>query len=155
MGKATRTLAMAGMALIAGVTVGAGPAMASAPSASAPSATVSTQVAVKQVQSRDRVVGYYRTLRSCDHAGRLGERRGRWDSYDCSRVRHGIRRGWWSLEVQWGNHGNGGNNNGNGGHNNGGHGNGGHNNGGHGNGGHNNGGHGNGGHNDGGHHGGH
>ena len=143
MGKATRSLAMAGMALIAGATVGAGPAMASAPIAQAPSvlgATVSTQVAVKQVQvqSRDRVVGYYRTLRSCDHAGRLGERRGRWDSYDCDRVRHGFRRGWWALEVRWGH--------GNGGHGNGGHGNGGHNGGGNGNGGHNGGGNGNGGH---------
>jgi hypothetical protein len=135
MGKATRTLAMAGMALFASVAVGAGPAMAAAPTSVV--TTVSSQVAAKPAaattapttaKSRDRVVGYYRNLRSCDLAGRSGERHGRWNNYDCERVRSGHRRGVWALEVNWGHgnwghggHGNGHNNNGHG-HSNNGHG---------------------------------
>jgi hypothetical protein len=114
MGKATRMLAITGMAMIAGATIGA-PAMAAAPSAAGVTATA-TPAAAKQVQvqaRRDRVVGYYRSRSSCEFAGRIGERRGHWDDYDCYRVHSGFRRGWWALEAQWDNHGNGHHGNGN------------------------------------------
>jgi hypothetical protein len=119
-------LAITGMAMIAGATIGA-PAMAAAPSAAGTTATATPAAATQaQVQARrDRVVGYYRSRSSCEWAGRIGERRGHWDDYDCSRVHWGFRRGWWALEAQWDNHGNGHWNDGHGnGHGNGGHGNG-------------------------------
>ena len=107
MGKAARTLAMAGMALVAGATIGTSPAAAATQSASG--ATVRQSAAQQTDQSRDRVVGYYRTLRRCEMAGWIGERHGRWDEYDCSRVRRGFRWGSWALEAQWDRRGNGGN----------------------------------------------
>jgi hypothetical protein len=104
----TRVLAMTGMALVAGATVGAGPASA------APAGTATTTHAAQGAQGadhwspgHDRVVNYYRNPFSCNRAGRVGELRDSWDSHDCSRVRGGLRRGWWALTVSWDNHGHG------------------------------------------------
>ncbi|MET0419499.1 MAG: hypothetical protein ABW022_26085 [Actinoplanes sp.] len=102
MNKATRMLAVTGLALVAGVTMGAGPASA-APSASGTTSatTVSVQGVDKKMKSRDRVVGYYRTKTACWKVGRLGEIRDRWDDFECDRVNRGFRRGWYALEAQW------------------------------------------------------
>jgi hypothetical protein len=94
MNKATRTLAMTGMALIAGLTLGVGPASA----ASSTTATNTTATRTAPQADRDRL---YPTLRSCLRAGRLGEIYGRWDSFDCNRIRWGSYRGWWELDVDW------------------------------------------------------
>lgn len=134
MNRATRMLTLLGMGLMAGATVGAAPALAAdtpAPSAGKPS---TVQVQKHWDNDRDRVVGYYRTLRACERAGWIGERFNKWEDSDCERVRFGFRRGLWALEVEqnrwqrpghghghspWGGHGHGhgnghGNGNGNG-----------------------------------------
>jgi hypothetical protein len=114
MGKMTRTLALAGLALTAGMVFTAAPAMASPATPagsvtsgahnSAPASARKVQTSSHKGQSprRDSVVGHYRTLRACDAAGRSGERRGRWDDYDCNRVRSGGRSGSWALQAHWG-----------------------------------------------------
>jgi hypothetical protein len=83
------------MALIAGLTVGVGPA------AAASSTAQPTAIAKQSAPRADRVVGYYRTLGLCLRVGRIGEFRGRWDDFDCYRIRWGFHRGWWALEAQW------------------------------------------------------
>ncbi|MBL7256833.1 hypothetical protein [Paractinoplanes lichenicola] len=128
MNKAVRTFTMMAMGLVAGATMAAGPAMA-ADSTKAPAAKPATTTKAEKGWGRDRVVGYFRTLRACEQAGRIGEFRNRWDDYDCDRVRFGFKRGLWALEVErdfrgghghgpWGGHGHGGH----GGHGHGGHG---------------------------------
>lgn len=42
---------------------------------------------------------YYDSRRECDREGRRGERRDRWEDYDCERVVRGPHRGDWRLEV--------------------------------------------------------
>ncbi len=107
MTKAIRLLTMAGMGLMASVAIGAGPAQAT--DSGAQSAVKSAAGQATQVQQdrwrdrdrgRDRVVGYYRSLRACEFAGRIGERFDRWEDYDCDYVRFGFRRGAWALEVE-------------------------------------------------------
>lgn len=130
MSKATRMLAMAGMALVAGATFSAGPAAAS--SSTAQGTTVAKQSTTQKAaadRGRDWVQGYYRTYGQCNRVGWIGERRGVWDDYDCERVRRGFRT-FYRLEVERDWHGGGhghGNGNGNWDNNNGnGHGHGGH-----------------------------
>jgi hypothetical protein len=89
MNKATRLLAMTGMALAAGMTMGAGPASA-ATKTPAPG------------PHHDKVVGYYHSSSACERAGRVGELRDRWNNHDCDRVRFGFHRGQWELNVSWG-----------------------------------------------------
>ena len=105
MNKMTRLLTTAGMSLLAGVAFGAGPAQAAdttATSAAQSQTTRTTQAA--QGWGRDVVVGYYRSYRACDVAGRIGERTGRWNDYDCEYQRRGFRGGVFALEVErgWG-----------------------------------------------------
>ena len=122
MSKATRMLAMAGMALVAGATFSAGPAAASSTTAQGTTATKqsSTQKADAN-RGRDWVQGYYRTYGQCNRVGWIGERRGLWDDYECERVRRGFRT-FFRLEVERDWHGGGHWNNGNGnGHGHGGH----------------------------------
>ncbi|MGK5680984.1 hypothetical protein [Actinoplanes sp. URMC 104] len=99
MKKAARTFTMLAMGLVAGATMAAGPAMA-ADSTTAPAAKPSTTTKVQKHWDRDQVVGYFRTLRDCERAGRIGDLTNRWDDYDCERVRFGFRRGLWALEVE-------------------------------------------------------
>lgn len=103
MGKMTRTLTLAGVAVTAGLAFGA-PAMAApaAPAAPAASVTSAHSTAKAHGPRYDRVAGYYRSLRACDAAGRSGEHRNRWEDYDCNRVRSGGRRGSWALQVHLG-----------------------------------------------------
>ena len=113
MSKATHTLAMAGMALLAGATFGASPAVA-APAAPAATASASSAVVRPHGQSGESFGGYYRSERICERVGRAGEFLGRWYDHDCDRVWRGPRRGWWILTVErrhgghgghWGGHG--------------------------------------------------
>ncbi|MBM2621140.1 hypothetical protein JIG36_37130 [Actinoplanes sp. LDG1-06] len=89
MKKTMRVFSAAGLGLMAGLAIAAGPAQASgatAQSGSAPSA--------QQGLGRDNIIGYFRSPAVCEVAGRLGERQGRWDYYDCEFVHVGFRPGW-------------------------------------------------------------
>ncbi|HET6480339.1 MAG TPA: hypothetical protein VFG35_09925 [Actinoplanes sp.] len=99
MNKATRVFTMLGLGLMAGATIGAGPALA-ADSSSAPAAKPVTTTKVQKHGDRERVVGYFRSHRTCERVGRIGEWNDRWDDYDCERVRYGFKRGLWALEVE-------------------------------------------------------
>ncbi|MDY7084213.1 MAG: hypothetical protein SYR96_03820 [Actinomycetota bacterium] len=105
MNKMTQLLVTAGLGLLAGVSFGVGPAQAAdaSPTAAAKSQPTRT-VQVDRHRDRDVVVGYYRSYRACDLAGRVGERFGRWRDYDCDYQRRGFRRGTFALEVErgWG-----------------------------------------------------
>ncbi|WP_250001514.1 hypothetical protein [Actinoplanes sp. M2I2] len=102
MNKVTRLLTTAGLGLLAGVAFGVGPAQAvEAPAtASAQSQTGSTQA--DRHRGREVTVGYYRSIRACELAGRIGERFGRWNDYDCEFQRRGFHRGTFALEVERG-----------------------------------------------------
>jgi|tagenome__1003787_1003787.scaffolds.fasta_scaffold20984553_3 hypothetical protein len=100
MNKVARLLTMAGMGLMAGVAIGSGPAQAAGVTGqqvAKPAAGQSQQA--QQHRDRDEVVGYYRSLRACEFAGRIGERFNGWDDHDCTFVRFGFHRGAWALEV--------------------------------------------------------
>ncbi len=100
MNRIVQGIAFAGAGLAAGVAMGVGPAQAATTTAHS-----SIQATTTQAQPRwndDDVVGYYGTLRRCERVGRIGEWRGRWDDYDCYRVRWGHHRGAWALEVDYG-----------------------------------------------------
>ncbi|MCY1142925.1 hypothetical protein OWR29_33445 [Actinoplanes sp. Pm04-4] len=99
MSKTARMFTMLGLGLMAGATIGAGPALA-AGSADAPAAKPATTTKVQKHGDRDRIAGYFRTRGACERAGRIGEIRDRWDDYDCDRVRFGFKRGLWALEVE-------------------------------------------------------
>jgi hypothetical protein len=100
MNRITRMLTITGLGLLAGVTIGAGPAMAATNTGQG-----TTQSAASDTKAapgdRARVIRYFDDRRSCEFAGRIGERFGRWDDYDCYRVRWGWHRGHWALEAQW------------------------------------------------------
>jgi hypothetical protein len=98
MGKRVRILTVVGMALVAGVAVGASPVQATTSTGAA--TTNSSHSQVQQGGDRDWIAGYYRTRRSCERAGWLGERFNRWDDYECDRSFRGHRRGWWELSVE-------------------------------------------------------
>jgi hypothetical protein len=86
MNKVTRLLAMTGMAVVAGLTMAAGPASASTTTAAKPA-------------GHDRVQGYFHSRMQCERSGRFGELRDRWDRHDCDLVRFGRHRGDWQLSV--------------------------------------------------------
>ena len=94
----TRILTLVGLGLMTGATIGAGPATA-APSADQAPAQPATASAQERPRD-DEVVGFFRNRWACEIAGRVGERRDRWEDYDCERVRFGFRRGFWVLEVE-------------------------------------------------------
>ena len=109
MNRITRMLTMTGLGLVAGITMGAGPAMA-APgadqgTAQSKASASTTTVEVGAPWGGDRLVGYFRNLRTCLRAGNFGEDRGYWDEFDCERVRAGFHRSRWALVVDdndWG-----------------------------------------------------
>ncbi|MBM2615922.1 hypothetical protein JIG36_10175 [Actinoplanes sp. LDG1-06] len=98
MKAATRILTLAGLSLMTGATLGAAPAMAST-SAPDPAARTATTTADQPRRDREWTVGYYDSRRECEWIGRVGERRDRWDDYDCDFVRWGRHRGDWELSV--------------------------------------------------------
>ena len=93
MNRITRMLSVTGLGILAGLTVGAGPALATTGTNAGAAKTASAA----QGSDRDRVIRYFDSRRECIIAGRIGERFGRWDDFDCDRVgRHT-----WALEVSW------------------------------------------------------
>lgn len=96
MKNVTRYVMVLGAGLAVTATLGVAPAQAAGSVAPAPA----------MVQPRDHddddddVVGHYRTRRVCELVGRIGERRDRWEDYDCDRVRRGEDRGLWRLTVE-------------------------------------------------------
>jgi hypothetical protein len=88
-------LTMTGIGLVAGLTVGAGPAMA-APGASQAS-TQSGASASKSQASYERNVGVYGSWTECQWDGQLGEQFGQWDEYDCEPIGGGA----FVLEVSY------------------------------------------------------
>ncbi|MEV6848739.1 hypothetical protein [Actinoplanes sp. NPDC051411] len=105
MNKLTRLLTVTGMGAFAALAIGAGPAQAASTSASPVAKSSAGQA--QQRHGWDRTVGYYRSARACEIAGRVGERFGRWDDHDCGFVRFGFRRGSWELQVSNDRHGHG------------------------------------------------
>ncbi|WP_250035967.1 hypothetical protein [Paractinoplanes maris] len=97
MNKLTRAITLGGFGVLAALAVGTGPAQA----AGTATATPESKTAASRADWRldGEVVGYYPSLRSCEMAGRYGERAGAWDDHDCSPVRGGLRHGTWALEV--------------------------------------------------------
>lgn len=97
MNKAIRILAISGLGLLAGAGLGA-PALAAdnTPNASAKSPT---SVVSQYYPGATEIVGFYRTLRGCERAGWMGERRGFWGDHACRIVRVGARSGAWALQV--------------------------------------------------------
>jgi hypothetical protein len=101
MNRITRRLAIAGLGLGTALVMGAAPAQAAGTTTTTTAATTSGASSSHSVNdwNDDDVVGYFRTLRGCDLVGRIGEARGRWDDYDCSRVGFGSYRRAWELSV--------------------------------------------------------
>jgi len=97
MNKVTRVLTMAGMGIMAAVAM-AGPAQA----AGSADASSTSKPTVQKSWDRDRewTHDYYRSYRACDLAGRIGERFGKWDDYECEYQRRGWHRGQFALEVE-------------------------------------------------------
>ncbi|WP_433305090.1 hypothetical protein ACQP2F_17130 [Actinoplanes sp. CA-030573] len=98
MKKIIRAAAITGIGLVAGIAVGAGPAQAATATGGH---TPGAQTQAHWNDDSD-TVGYYRSLRTCERVGRIGEFRDRWDDYDCTRVRWGFHRGAWALTVDYG-----------------------------------------------------
>jgi hypothetical protein len=101
MNKLTSLLTMTGLGALAALAIGVGPAQAAGTSASTAAKPSAGQA--QQRHGEDDTVGYYRSGRACEVAGRIGERFGRWDDYDCYRVQWGL----WELQVSqdWHGHG--------------------------------------------------
>jgi hypothetical protein len=97
MNRVTRMLAIAGLGLGAAVTIGAGPAQAAGTTTQGTTHSAASQA--RGGWDDDEVVGYFSSRSGCERVGRIGEIRDRWDDYDCSRVRFGVNRGAWVLEV--------------------------------------------------------
>ncbi|WP_127508243.1 hypothetical protein [Actinoplanes solisilvae] len=99
MKSAKRILTLAGLSLMTVSTLAAAPAMAST---SAPDVSVKTATTTADSPRRDRewVEGYYDSRRECEREGRRGERRDRWDEYDCDYMRYGRHEGEWRLTVE-------------------------------------------------------
>ncbi|GIF12174.1 hypothetical protein [Actinoplanes teichomyceticus] len=94
MKKATRLLTLTGLSVLTGTGLLAGPAQA------APGGPAGAPAQLRHDHwDDDEVVGYYRTIRSCERAGLVGERSRAWDDFHCDRVRWGFRRGAWALVV--------------------------------------------------------
>jgi hypothetical protein len=100
MNNVMRGCAMTGLAVAAGLIVGAGPAAAATGSPVAAEAK-SKAPAVAHAKSRTRVLGFYRSPGACHRDGRRGEFRHQWEDHDCIPVREGFRRGW-ALKVYYG-----------------------------------------------------
>jgi hypothetical protein len=98
MNRITRILTITGLGLFAGMTIGAGPAMAA--TNTAPGAAKSS-TADSTAKAGDRVAGYYDSRIECRIAGRIGERLGRWDDYDCYPAGGGWHHGDWVLVVDY------------------------------------------------------
>ncbi|GIF25987.1 hypothetical protein BJ973_003257 [Actinoplanes tereljensis] len=105
MNRFTRILTMAGLGLVTGVTMAAGPAMAS--TSSDQGASKSGSNANENRRNGDRLVKVFRTWSACDRAGEYGEDRGYWEDYDCQRIGGFSGRRGFALVVDYDNWGHG------------------------------------------------
>jgi hypothetical protein len=101
MNRVTRLLALAGVGIAAGMTIGAGPASAAPAAGQDATHRTTTQVTTNWDDDDDdyRLVGYFDTGRQCAAVGRIGEFRDRWEDYSCFPVRSRFHRGDWALLV--------------------------------------------------------
>jgi hypothetical protein len=104
MNRITRMLTITGLGLVAGVTIGAGPAMAATNTGQG---AVKSSTADATVKPGDSVAGYFDSRVECLIAGRIGDRLGRWDDWNCFPVRDGWHYGDWVLVVDYNWHGGG------------------------------------------------
>ena len=102
MNRITRMLTITGLGLFAGVTFGAGPALAATNTGQG---AVKSSTADTTAKPGDRVAGYYDSRDECRIAGRIGDRLGRWDDWNCYPVGSGWHDGDWVLVVDYGNGG--------------------------------------------------
>ncbi|GIE86898.1 hypothetical protein Are01nite_33780 [Actinoplanes regularis] len=86
--------ALVGVGVAAGAMIGMGPAQAD-PSVGRPASGQASH-------SRDFVIGYYDTKRSCEEAGSAGQWYSAWEDYDCDPVRVGWRGRLFQLIVDEG-----------------------------------------------------
>jgi hypothetical protein len=100
MNKISRVLTIAGMGLLAGAAMGAGPAQAAVASGQSTAKPAVEQVAKHNGHDRQWVAGRYRSLGECKMAERIAERFNSRNDYHCDRTRHGFRRGSWVLIGQ-------------------------------------------------------
>jgi hypothetical protein len=98
MNRITRMLTITGLGLFAGITIGAGPAMAATNSGQSTAKASTTATAAKP---GDRVEGYYDSRTQCEIAARI--RGYDSDEYDCVRVGGGFDHGDWALVLNYDN----------------------------------------------------
>jgi hypothetical protein len=98
MNRITRMLTITGLGLVTGVTIGAGPAMAAADTGQG---AVKSSTADATAKPGDRVAGYYDSRDECRMAGRIGDRLGRWDDWNCYPAGGGWHHGDWVLVVDY------------------------------------------------------
>jgi hypothetical protein len=98
--KTVRMLALTGVAVATGLSLGVAPASATP----AAPASASVQADHKNKPSKQRFIGYYRNGFSCEKAGKVGKIHRKWDNFDCDRVRRGIHRNQYSLTASWERH---------------------------------------------------
>ena len=98
MNRVTRMLTITGLGLFAGITIGAGPAMAATNTGQS---AVKSSTAGSTAKPGDRVAGYYDSRDECRIAGRIGDRLGRWDDWNCYPVGGGWHDGDWVLVVDY------------------------------------------------------
>jgi hypothetical protein len=91
-------LVMTGMAVVAGVTFSAGPAMAASASPSTSESKTATQTTKDWGPGRSRIVGIFSNPFACNQVGRSGVWAHRWDFYNCYPT-FGFHR--WALRVSW------------------------------------------------------
>ena len=108
MNSITRFLAITGIGLAAGVSIGAGPAQAAAGAGNDGTHRAAAQNTAHW-NDDDDIMGYFNSPFRCEQVGRIGELRDRWDDHECNPVLFGFHRGYWALEVSygedWGGHG--------------------------------------------------
>jgi hypothetical protein len=90
MNRIIKMLTMTGLGVFAAASVGAGPAMAATGGTQTPAKPASPAAKAKPAApSRTRILDIYPSRGSCEYAGRLGERDGDWEDYDCFRTAGG------------------------------------------------------------------
>jgi hypothetical protein len=87
MNRLTRMLTMAGLGLVTGVTLGAGPAMAAG---STDQGAAQSTNASSRWGDDEHIVGFFPSWFSCERAGDWGDDEGWWNDYDCVRVGSGF-----------------------------------------------------------------
>lgn len=97
MNKVTRSLAITGIAVTAGLSLAVSPASAAPAGPRPPAPAADHRVQIKKTAFK----GFHRTGRDCVRIGRIGQIRGQWHNFDCDRVNRGFKRGWYALNVSW------------------------------------------------------